>query len=75
MSSWNKENKTLCNSIEKSWTLQKLYSASALHEQWIQTKVDLANDEHGMAMVRNAKLPLSKTILLYYRNWTPWTAK
>ena len=25
-------------------------------------------------MVRNTKLPLPKTKLLYYRNWTPWTA-
>ena len=37
-------------------------------------KVDLANHERGMAMVQNTKLPLPKTNLLYYRNWTPWTA-
>ena len=34
----------------------------------IQIKVDLANHELGMAMVRNTKLPLPKTNLSYYRN-------
>ena len=34
----------------------------------IQTKVDLANHERGMAVVRNTKLPSPKTNLSYYRN-------
>ena len=55
-------------------TKRKLTNHSAGHEQWIQTEVVWANHERAMAIVRNRKLPLPKTNLLYCCSWTPWTA-